>query len=117
MSMVEGVPSVEFRVEMPRWVGPNRWVWDAAGDGFPPMPDYIRNVHELDRALYVLAVAVANLASQDVHHFRVVAYRYDTGAPTGLHEWITSPDTGRLRPFGAPWAVWEETAEPERCAA
>ncbi|MCH0562914.1 hypothetical protein I3F60_20850 [Streptomyces sp. MUM 136J] len=38
------------------------------------MPDYIRNVHELDRALYIYASAVAHLVTQYVHHFRVVAY-------------------------------------------
>ncbi|WP_446038843.1 hypothetical protein [Streptomyces sp. SID1121] len=117
MSVIERVPSVEFRVELPKWVGSNRWVWEPAGPGFPPMPDYIRNAHELDRALYVYAVAVANLAANEVHRFRVVAYRYDTCAPTGIHEWITSEDSGRLVPSGAPWVLWQDVPEPERCPA
>ncbi|MEU3714417.1 hypothetical protein [Streptomyces catenulae] len=72
------------------------------------MPDYIGNAHELERSLYVLAVAVANVAPKEVRHFRLVAYRYATGGPAGIHEWSISPHSGRLVPVGAPWVVWQD---------
>ncbi|MFF3553640.1 hypothetical protein ACFYXL_09520 [Streptomyces tsukubensis] len=72
------------------------------------MSDYVYNIIELERSLTANASMVSRLLlPRHTSRFRLVAYRIETGKPTGIHEWNTSPETGLLTPAGEPWVVWE----------
>ncbi len=115
MPEARGVPSVQFVTEAPRYVGPDRWVWEPAGPDYPPMPDWICSAQELGRALYVYAATVARvMMPKDACRFRLVAYDLATGGAVGAHEWCVSDETGKFIPNGEPMVVWNLTGG---CAA
>lgn len=74
------------------------------------MPDDIRSANELGRALAVYGSTVARVMheARGARRFRLVAYRLTTGGVVGIHEWVISPETGRLRPAEEPWVAWVE---------